>query len=203
MKILKILAAAMMAAVLTISATSCKEEKSRRHRRSEETAATETRPDFNETKYYVMIGTTGERDENIRLRYFYGDEIMAVVWYHTPKDYEYGDVFVAQEGIEPEHILNEDGPYPTMTYTNELSSDIELEKIGNCRDLMEAKSLKVTSSDYDGMGHWSIKLVDKEKNEYYYGFVNDSCFGVDFTDASKGARYNCAINNGKIVIPLK
>jgi hypothetical protein len=202
MKILKILSAAMMAAVLTVTATSCKEENSRRVRRSEEAEVTETKPDFNETKYYVMIGTTGERDENIRLRYFYGDEIMAVVWYHTPGDYEYGDIFVAKEGIEPEHKPNEDGPYP-MTYSNELSSDIELEKIGNCKDLMETKELKVTSADYDGMGHWSIHLKDKSWNEYRYGFINDAYFGVELAGAEKGERYTFAMNNGKIVIPLK
>ena len=202
MKILKILSAAMMAAVLTVTATSCKEEKSRRVRRSEEAEVTETKPDFNETKYYVMIGTTGERDENIRLRYFYGDEIMAVVWYHTPGDYEYGDIFVAKEGIEPEHKPNEDGPYP-MTYSNELSSDIELEKIGNCKDLMETKELKVTSADYDGMGHWSIHMKDKDENEYYYGFVNDAFFGVELEGAEQGERHDFAMNKGVIIIPLK
>lgn len=202
MKVFKVLTAAMMAVVLTFAIASCKEEKSRRQRRSEEAKTTETKPVFDVEKYYVMIGTMGEYNENIRLRYFYGEETMAVVWFHTPGDYEYGDIFVANEGIEPEHKPNEDGPYP-MTYSNELSSDIELEKIGNCKDLMETKELKVTSADYDGMGHWSIHLKDKSWNEYRYGFINDAYFGVELAGAEKGERHTFAMNNGKIIIPLK
>ena len=196
----------MMAAVLMVAAASCKEEKGRRPRRSEhseEAESTETKPDLDVDKYYVMIGTMGEYNENIRLRYFYGEETMAVVWYHTPKDYEYGDIFVAKDEIEPEHIPNEDGPYPLLTYTNELSSDVELEKIGNCEDLMNTTNLIVTSADYDGMGHWSIHMKDKSENEYYYGFVNDAFFGVELEGAEQGERHVFAMNKGKIVIPLK
>ena len=202
MKFFKVMGAVMMAAVLMVAAASCKEEKGRRQRRSEKTEATETKPDLDVNKYYVMIGTMGEYNENIRLRYFYGEETMAVVWYHTPKDYEYGDIFVAKDGIEPEHIPNEDGPYP-MTYSNELSSDIELEKIGNCKDLMNTTNLIVTSADYDGMGHWSIHMKDKDENEYYYGFVNDAFFGVELTGAEQGERHVFAMNKGVIIIPLK
>ncbi|MBR4431059.1 MAG: hypothetical protein IKS75_07165 [Clostridiales bacterium] len=202
MKFFKVMGAVMMAAVLMVAAASCKEEKGRRQRRSEKTEATETKPDLDVDKYYIMIGTMGEHNENIRLRYFYGEEIMAVVWYHTPKDYEYGDIFVAKDGIEPEHIPNEDGPYP-MTYSNELSSDIELEKIGNCKDLMNTTNLIVTSADYDGMGHWSIHMKDKDENEYYYGFVNDAFFGVELAGAEQGERHVFAMNKGVIIIPLK
>ncbi len=201
MKVFKVLTAAMMAVVLTFAIASCKEEKSRRQKRSEETKTTETKPVFEEDKYYVMIGTMGDYKDSIRLRYFYGNDTMPVIWYHSPKDYEYGDIFVAKEGIEPEQRPDEEGPYP-MTYLNELSSDIELEKIGNCKDLMETKELKVTSSEYDGLGHWSIHLKDKDRNEYRYGFVNNAYFGVELEGAEKGEKHTFAMNNGELIIPL-
>lgn len=202
MKIIKVLTAALMAVLFSVTAASCKKEKDHSVRSSKNTEIEETETQFDESKYYVMIGTPFENDDYIRLRYFYGDEIMAVVWKHTPKDYEYGDVFVAKEGVEPEHISNDDGPYPG-TYLNVLGADVELEKIGNCEDLMDELGLKVTSADYDGYGHWSIHLVDEQENEYYYGFVNDAYFDVDLTGAEAGEIYVFAMNDGKVVVPLE
>ncbi len=207
MKIIRIMAAAMMAVLLTVAAISCKKEKdpSRRHSKTtgsnEITEPAEAKQDFHENKYYVMVGTTGEDDDDIRLRYFDGEDIKAVVWEHDPGDYEYGDVFVSKDGAEPVREINDD-PDPGYMPPYELGSDIELEKIGSCDDLMDTMDLKVKSADYDGMGHWSIMLFDGDENEYYYGFMNDACFEVDLSGAAEGEEHTCAMNDGKIVIPL-
>ena len=202
MKIIRVLAAALLAVLFSVTLVSCKEEKSQQVRSSKETEIEETKPGFEETKYYVMVGIPFADDKYIRLRYFDGDETMSVVWKHTHKDYEYGDVFVAKEGVEPEHIPYEDGQYPN-TYLNVLGSDVQLEKIGNCEDLMDRLGLKVTSADYDGYGCWSIHLVDEQENEYYYGFINDGYFDVDLVSAQEGEVYVFAMNDGKVVVPLE
>ena len=202
MKNTKVLAAVILAVLLSVTVASCKKDKDHSVRSAKNTEIEETESRFDEDKYYVMIGTPFTDEDSIRLRYFYGDETMAVVWKHTPGDYEYGDVFVAKEGVEPEHILNEDGQYPG-TYLNVLGSDVKLEKIGNCSDLMDTVALKVTSADYGGYGQWSIHLVDKDDNEYYYGFINDAYFGINMDGAATDDVYTFAINDGSTVIPLE
>ena len=203
MKVFRILAAVMMAALLSVTVTSCKGEK---HKDAydddpDETVISEARHDFNESKYYVLVGSAGEYQDYIRLRYFNGDEIESVAWRITSTEYEYGDVFVAKDGTEPVRLEDPDG-FSQDKPKYELSGDVKLEKIGNCRDLMETKELIVKSNDYDGGGHFSIKFVDNEANEYYYGFREDSIFDLSVSSAKEGDRYICAMNNGKIVIPL-
>ena len=205
MRIIKVIAAVMTVSLLAFAVTSCKEEKSRRERhsgRSEDLQANDTKPVFDVEKYYVMIGTTEENYGYIRLRYFDGDEIYPVIWFHPSNDYDYGDVFVAPEGIEPVRAPVDDYP-PNEMPPYELGSGIGLEKIGNCNDLMESKNLTVTSVDYDGMQHWSVRFKDKDENEYHYGFFNNAYFGVELTSATKGDKVTCAFNGGEIVIPLK
>ena len=203
MKVFRILGAALMAAVLSVTVASCKAEK---HKDAydddpDETVISEARPDFNESKYYVLVGSAGEYQDYIRLRYFNGDEIESVAWRITSTEYEYGDVFVAKDGTEPVRLEAPDG-FSQDKPKYELSGDVKLEKIGNSRDLMETKELIVKSNDYDGGGHFSIKFVDNEANEYYYGFREDSIFDLSVSSAEEGDRYICAMNNGKIVVPL-
>ena len=203
MKVFRILGAALMAAVLSVTVASCKAEK---HKDAydddpDETVISEARPDFNESKYYVLVGSAGEYQDYIRLRYFNGDEIESVAWRITSTEYEYGDVFVAKDGTEPVRLEAPDG-FSQDKPKYELSGDVQLEKIGNSRDLMETKELVVKSNDYDGGGHFSIKFVDNEANEYYYGFREDSIFDLSVSSAEEGDRYICAMNNGKIVVPL-
>ena len=185
MKIIRALVTVLMAAVMAITAASCMSKKAA----------------FTESKYYVMVGTAGMYDNCVRLRYFDGDEIKSVVWYHSPADYEYGDVFVDRNGIEPTREISEEDMYANKPYS--LGMNVKLEKLGNCKDLMDSKKMTVTSADYDGMGHWSIHLAGDWGKEYYYGFSNDAFFGVDLTGAHSGDTYTFAMNNGNVVIPLE
>ena len=201
MKVFRILAAVMMAALLSVTVTSCKGEKPQEADEHGETVVSVARHDFNESKYYVLVGSAGEYQDYIRFRYFNGDEIESVAWRITSTEYEYGDVFVAKDGTEPVQLEDPDG-FTQDKPKYELSGDVKLDKIGNCRDLMETKELIVKSNDYDGGGHFSIKFVDNEANEYYYGFREDSIFDLSVSSAEEGDRYICAMNNGKIVVPL-
>lgn len=200
MKIIRVLAAAMLAVLFSVTLTSCKEEKSKSVRSSKDTEIEETEFSLDDTKYYVMVGTAGSGNQDVRLRYFDGEDIKAVVWSHSAKDIEYGDIFVDESGTEPVRVESND---VSISPPYRLDSKVELKKIGNCIDIMETLKLEVTSADYDGMGHWSIHLIDEEDTEYYYGFVNDAFFTVDMTSSAKGDEYIFAMNDGKLVIPLE
>ena len=167
-----------------------------------DTQAPKEIPEFKYEKFYVMIGTMGDNNEYARLRYFDGDEVDMVVWKHSPSEFKYGDVFIPGEGVSPENVVvNETDPaYPRSWF--ELQKDADLKLIGNCRDFFESKKLKVTGNDYDGVRHFSIHLMDDKGTEYYYGFFDLGPFGVEISSAEIGAVYDCAVRNGKIIIPL-
>ena len=203
MKKFKIYAAVIIVSIFAFLITSCMHERSD----TGKTAFTDTQiskeiPEFKHEKYYVMIGTMGDNNEYVRFRYFNGDDVDMVVWKHSPSGYKYGDVFIPEDNVEPENVVvNETDPaYPRSRF--ELQKDAGLKLIGNCRDLFESKKLKVTGNDYDGMRHFSIHLKDNKGNEYYYGFFDLGTFGVKISSAEIGSVYECAVRNGKIVIPL-
>ena len=167
-----------------------------------ETQVSKEIPDFDHERFYVLIGTMGENNEYARLRYFDGDDVDMVVWKCSPSEYEYGDVFIPEENVSPVNVVvNETDPaYPRSWF--ELQGDAGLELIGNCRDLFESKKLTVTRNEYDGMRHFSIFFKDKMKNEYSYRFFDLGPFGVEVSSAGEGDVYDCAVRNGKIIIPL-
>ena len=150
-----------------------------------------------------MVGTMGDNDEYVRLRYFNGDSIDMVVWKHSLEEYKYGDVFIPVENVTPVNVvINETDPASPRSWY-ELQESDGLELIGNSSDLFERKVLMVTRNEYDGMRHFSIYLTDHDENEYYYGFMGIGTFGVDLSCAGDGDLYECAVRNGKIIIPLE
>ncbi len=193
MKRYKIYAALITVSILALVFTACMPR---------ETQVSKELPDFDYEQFYVMIGTIGDNDEYVRLRYFDGDSIDMVVWKRSTSAFRYGDVFIPEENVSPVNVVvNEDDPASVRSWY-ELQEDDGLELIGNCRDLFEIKKLKVTRNDYDGMRHFSIGFKDAEKNEYYYGFFDLGLFGVEISSAEIGDVYDCAVRNGKIIIPV-
>ena len=196
----------VLLAIMTLSIAACdgslNMSKQKTTAAASETQASKEPPEFKYEKFYVIIGTMGENNENARLRYFDGDKTDMVVWKHSPSEFKYGDVFIPGENVTPENVVvNETDPaYPRSWF--ELKGDAELKLIGNCRDLFESKKLKVTGNDYDGMRHFSICLKDNKGNEYKYGFFDLGSFGVEISSAQNGDVYDCAVRNGKIIVPL-
>lgn len=199
----KIYAAVITVSIFALIITSCIQARSD----SDKTASSETQvskefPEFDYVRFYVMIGTMGDNNEYVRFRYFDGDSVDMVVWKHSPSEYKYGDVFIPEENVVPVNVVvNESDPaYPRSWF--ELQGDASLELIGNCRDLFESKKLKVTRNEYDGMRHFSICFTDEKGSEYYYRFFDLGPFGVDVSGSGIGDVYDCAIRNGRIIIPL-
>ncbi|MBO4604583.1 MAG: hypothetical protein J5657_04735 [Clostridiales bacterium] len=177
-----------------------KESSKKETEASADTEASKEIPVFEHDEFYVMVGINEYTDDqNIRLRYFHGDDIDMVVWKRAPAGFKYGDVFIPEGDVTPENVVvNEDDPaYPRSWF--ELKGDADLKFIGNCKDLMETKKLTVTRNDYDGMRHFSIDFKDEDGNEYYFGFFD---IGVDVSMPETGGSCDCAVNKGKIIIPF-
>ena len=198
----------VLLAIMTLYIAACDRTLNESGKSSSESASSETQtskeiPEFKYGKYYVIIGTMGDNNEYARLRYFDGDDVDMVVWKHSPTEYKYGDIFIPGENVIPENVVvNETDPaYPRSWY--ELKGDAELKLIGNCKDLFKSKKLKVTRNDYDGMRHFSICLTDDKGSEYKYGFFDLGPFGVEISSAQIGDVYDCAVKDGKIIIPLE
>jgi len=194
----------VLLALMTLNIVACDRKTAPKETQTapKETQTSKELLEFKYEKYYVMVGTMGDNNEYARLRYFDGDKTDMVVWKHSPSEYKYGDVFIPGENVSPENVVvNETDPaYPRSWF--ELQKEADLKLIGNCRDFFESKRLKVSRNEYDGLRHFSIYLTDDKGNEYYYGFFDLGPFGVEISSAEIGAAYDCAIKNGKIVIPL-
>lgn len=180
--------------------------------------------------FYVMVGTDFDK-KAIRLRQFKGvsddktaawltsteydngkeivskykgwSNFVATWWEHDPNDYSYGDIFIAN-GIEPE--IREVPYYDGTVEDRFFGSEVKLEKLGNCKDLLTLKKLTIEAADYDGYGVWSVKMHDpKSKNDYgyYYGFRNDACFGIELEGADEGEIYVFAFIGDIPIIPVE
>lgn len=226
MKKLKMLISMMLVLALAFTAASCGSGKGKLS--AEESANLEKLE--NAEVFYVMVGT--DFDKNlIRLRRFEGvnddnnaawctitrydgeqmitnkykgwSNITATWWEHDPNDYSYGDIFLAN-GIEPEIW---EIPYYTGTVKDQLfGSEVKLEKLGNCKDLLTLKKLEIEEAEYDGYGVWSIRMNDPEsKNDYgyYFGFRNDASFGHNLEGSKAGDTYRFAFIGDIPVIPVE
>lgn len=189
--------------------TDAPEEKkdSGKYEISEELIITEI-PVFDEESFFVVVGTYG--NDYTQLRYFYpksngGYNADKVVLNNANEDFSYGDVLIAENVVELTKVYDfQNDPAYAMSYYYSLSEDVTLKNVGNCSELMEQKELSISDKNYDGSGHWSINLVDKTGNKYYYGLnILASTLGIDIVYGSEiGDIYSFAFNNGNIVIPL-
>ncbi len=163
---------------------------------------------FDAEEFFVYVGTYGEGLP--QFRYFYqksggGYTADKVIWENAPADINYGDVFVADGEINLTKVYPAaDNPVYAHAYHYTVDEGAVLNRAGSCADLMEKKDLTVTSKNYDGSSHWSIRYKDDADTEYYYGLsVLASSLEVDPLDCEIGDVYTFALYNDYMVVPLE
>ena len=164
------------------------------------TSTSDSQPWFYETRFYVMVGRCGKNRDKISLRYFDGDDVKTVEWDHDPDDFEYGDVFIPDDGTIPREVTVDKGKKSERT-VYVLDEDAVLEKAGNVKDLMELRPLTVTSSSEDDQGNVILSIKDDDGFEYEY--IADPSFEVDLGATSSGQRYIFAVNNYRLILPVE
>ena len=174
--------------------------------------------------FYVMVGTDYD-GKTIRLRSFKGvreenaawadrttgdgithkyktcGDVNTAWWEHDPNDYEYGDIFIAN-GIEPGY--REVEFYQQTIQEMVLDSNVQLEKVGNCKDLMQLRKAKLTDVSYAGYEFWdvSLKYLD-DGTTNGYNFRNNAAYYVEITSAEPGDIYLFACLGDVPVIPME
>jgi len=161
----------------------------------------------NEDRFFVYVGTYGNDIPQFRYLYPTSDgsyNADKVIWEDAPAEISYGDIFVAAgEAPLTKVYPAADDPANSHVYYYSLDEGSELNKAGNCSDLMKKKELTVTSKTYDGSSHWSVRYVDSVGETYYYGLsAFASSLGVDPLDCEVGDVYTYAFYNDNMVIPL-
>ncbi len=163
---------------------------------------------FDAEEFFVYVGTYGEGLPQFRYFYQKSDGSYTadkVIWENAPADINYGDVFVADGEISLTKVYPAaDSPAYAMAYYYTIDESAVLNRAGSCGDLMEKKELTVTSKNYDGSAHWSIRYKDDADTEYYYGLsVFASSLEVDPLDCEIGDVYTFALYNDNMVVPLE
>lgn len=170
---------------------------------SKETQKKFSKDEFYSTGYYVIAGKSPEwaDEKEIRLKYYHESGVDAVWWKHDPDDYEYGDIFIAN-GIEPGY--REVEFYQQTIQEMVLDSDVQLEKVGNCKDLMQLRKAKITDVSYAGYEFWdvSLKYLD-DGTTNGYNFRNNAAYYVEITSAEPGDIYLFACLGDVPVIPME
>ncbi len=170
---------------------------------SKETQRKFSKEEFYGTGYYVIAGKSPDwaDEKEIRLKYYHESGVDAVWWKHDPADYEYGDIFIAN-GIEPGY--REVEFYQQTIQEMVLDSDDQLEKVGNCKDLMQLRKAKITDVSYAGYEFWdvSLKYLDNGATNGY-NFRNNAAYYVEITSAEPGDIYLFACLGDVPVIPME
>ena len=170
---------------------------------SKETQKKFSKEEFFGTGYYVIAGKSPDwaDEKEIRLKYYHESGVDAVWWKHDPADYEYGDIFIAN-GIEPGY--REVEFYQQTIQEMVLDSDVQLEKVGNCKDLMQLRKAKLTDVSYAGYEFWdvSLKYLDNGATNGY-NFRNNAVYYVEITSAEPGDIYVFACLGDVPVIPME
>lgn len=161
----------------------------------------------NEDQFFVYVGTYSGGIPQFRYLYPTSDgsyNADKVIWENAPAGLAYGDIFVAEGDVPMTQVYPaKDDPANAHVYYYMLDEGAELNRAGNCPDLMEKKDMSVTSKTYDGSSHWSIRYMDAAGEEYYYGLSTfASSLGVDPLDCEVGDVYTYALYNDHMVVPL-
>lgn len=161
----------------------------------------------NEDQFFVYVGTYSGGIPQFRYLYPTSDgsyNADKVIWENAPAGLAYGDIFVADGDVPMTQVYPaKDDPANAHVYYYTLDEGAELNRAGNCPDLMEKKDMSVTSKTYDGSSHWSIRYKDAAGKEYYYGLSTfASSLGVDPLDCEVGDVYTYALYNDHMVVPL-
>jgi len=161
----------------------------------------------NEDQFFVYVGTYSGGIPQFRYLYPTSDgsyNADKVIWENAPAGLAYGDIFVADGDVPMTKVYPaKDDPANAQVYYYMLDEGAELNRAGNCPDLMEKKDMSVTSITYDGSSHWSIRYMDAAGKEYYYGLSTfASSLGVNPLDCEVGDVYTYALYNDHMVVPL-
>ncbi len=161
----------------------------------------------NEDQFFVYVGTYSGGIPQFRYLYPTSDgsyDADKVIWENAPAGLAYGDIFVADGDVPMTQVYPaKDDPANARVYYYMLDEGAELNRAGNCPDLMEKKDMSVTSITYDGSSHWSIRYMDAAGKEYYYGLSTfASSLGVNPLDCEVGDVYTYALYNDHMVVPL-
>ena len=193
MRSVKAFISVTLVAVFTLGVVSCGKAKQKKF----------TEQEFYSTGYYVIAGKSPDwgDEKEIRLKYYHESGVDAVWWKHDPADYEYGDIFIAN-GIEPGY--REVEFYQQTIQEMVLDSDVQLEKVGNCKDLMQLRKAKLTDVSYAGYEFWdvSLKYLD-DGTTNGYNFRNNAAYYVEITSAEPGDIYLFACLGDVPVIPME
>ena len=198
MRSVKAFISVVLVAVFTLGVVSCGKAGE-----SKETQKKFSKEEFYGTGYYVIAGKSPDwaDEKEIRLKYYHESGVDAVWWKHDPADYEYGDIFIAN-GIEPGY--REVEFYQQTIQEMVLDSDVQLEKVGNCKDLMTLRKAKITDVSYAGYEFWdvSLKYLDNGATNGY-NFRNNAAYYVEITSAEPGDIYLFACLGDVPVIPME
>ena len=170
---------------------------------SKETQKKFSKEEFFGTGYYVIAGKSPDwaDEKEIRLKYYHESGVDAVWWKHDPADYEYGDIFIAN-GIEPGS--REVEFYQSTIQEMVLDNDVQLEKVGNCKDLMQLRKAKITDVSYAGYEFWDVSLKYLDNGTTIgYNFRNNAAYYVGITSAEPGDIYVFACLGDVPVIPME
>ena len=198
MRSVKAFISVVLVAAFTLGVVSCGKAGE-----SRETQRKFSKEEFYGTGYYVIAGKSPDwaDEKEIRLKYYHESGVDAVWWKHDPADYEYGDIFIAN-GIEPGY--REVEFYQQTIQEMVLDSDVQLEKVGNCKDLMQLRKAKLTDVSYAGYEFWdvSLKYLDNGATNGY-NFRNNAVYYVEITSAEPGDIYLFACLGDVPVIPME
>ena len=198
MRSVKAFISVVLVAVFTLGVVSCGKAGE-----SKETQKKFSKEEFYGTGYYVIAGKSPDwaDEKEIRLKYYHESGVDAVWWKHDPADYEYGDIFIAN-GIEPGY--REVEFYQQTIQEMVLDSNVQLEKVGNCKDLMTLRKAKITDVSYAGYEFWdvSLKYLDNGATNGY-NFRNNAAYYVEITSAEPGDIYLFACLGDVPVIPME
>ncbi len=198
MRSVKAIISVVLVAAFTLGVVSCGKAGE-----SRETQKKFSKEEFYGTGYYVIAGKSPDwaDEKEIRLKYYHESGVDAVWWKHDPADYEYGDIFIANS-IEPGY--REVEFYQNTIQEMILENDVQLEKVGNCKDLMTLRKAKIVEVSYAGFEFWDVDLKYLDNGTTSgYNFRNNAFYYVEITSAEPGDIYLFACLGDVPVIPME
>lgn len=166
--------------------------------------------DFSADSFFVYTGRYGEQQFPILEYYYPSDGIAGTKFRHRksyfagelPVDVEYGDIFITEDEVVT--TLDE-----STRNTYELANSTKLENVGSCIELMEIRSLTVTSKSYDAMtmppsyALYTFHLSDEAESYHYYSFDSfGSALGMNISGAAQGDVLTFAVYKDSVIIPV-
>ena len=155
--------------------------------------------------FYIAVGYS-QPFEMTRLMHFEGQRTEYVWWIQDKDIYCFGGIYVLNEKLKPqiEARKYKEGPWEKDVF----GSYVELDMIGNCKDLMTLKTLEVTYAELDDLeGKLLLKdtepVFEGESGEYTYTYATYDTFDAKPQMAKPGDIYVFVFPYKNIMIPLE